>query len=82
MSLRDEIAATAVRPGPKCQLEEVLAAHPDEADEIRSLIKDHKVSATAIAKVTNQHGIKVPEWSIKRHRNNLCVTCQDKGVKW
>jgi hypothetical protein len=72
MSLRDEVESSICKPGSKYRVGTILAGAGDDRDEIKSLVNDVTVPASALARVLQKHGHMVADHSITRHRRGDC----------
>ena len=72
MALRDELESNIRRPGARCRVEAILQQAGKDSDEIKELINDVSVPASALARLLQKHGHMVADHSLTRHRRGDC----------
>ena len=84
MSMLEEARtlSASTLPGPKCDVRKALARHPELAEQIADVIRDHSITGAVAATVFDKRGIAVSGHTIDRHRRNDCVNCRKAGLEW
>ena len=81
MSLLEEARAIRLRPpGPLCNLQRALAAHPDHAADIIAVVRDRTIAHKTAADVFRAHGIRVGAQVVQGHRQDGCSQCAYYGT--